>query len=124
MKRYLAAILLAVVAHAHADNLSNNLNQAIANGQITSKEFWTCVQKATVYRLAAQYRDEGMSPQQTLEFMHGLNYASERFYKTAINNVYFDRRFADAGGEGLYDAIEAVCLDPDGKYDNHYQPLQ
>ncbi|SAK53328.1 hypothetical protein AWB78_01315 [Caballeronia calidae] len=77
-----------------------------------------CMLEGAIYRQAASSRDSGNSPQMARQ---GLAWTksegfSDRFVKTAINNVYFDPGFANAGGEALANQVAEHCMYPNGRF--------
>lgn len=77
-----------------------------------------CLMEGSAYRQAASYRDDGMSPQNALSYMkaYGQYGIQDDFLKRAINSVYFDGRFAGAGGKALSDQMADMCLYPNGRF--------
>lgn len=76
--------------------------------------------------MAAVYRDSSKSPEEALEGLQGLAKAAgleQRFIKKAINNVYFDGRFAAARGLAFRQQMTDLCLQDVGLKPT-YQPLK
>lgn len=87
---------------------------------------FVCFQKGEAYRLAAVYRDMSKSPEEALAGMQGLAKAAgleQRFIKKAINNVYFDGRFAAARGGAFRQQMNDLCLQEVG-LKPRYEPLK
>lgn len=85
----------------------------------------TCMMEGQVFKTAASYRDQGMSPTQALAAVSGYERiqsgsVTPEFVKKAINLVYFDGGFAAAGGDALSQQMAEACMYPNGRY----QPLQ
>jgi hypothetical protein len=90
----------------------------------------SCSAIGTTYLMAAGDRDAGRSPEQAYQiiaggFLHagatpvaGINKES---IKKAINAVYFDPAFTNAGGQRLADQVMNDCM-RDGK--PQFQPLK
>ena len=88
----------------------------------TPDEMTTCALKSDLYMSAASLRDQGMSPQSAREVLSSYKgkYISADTIKTAINTVYFDGGFQNAGGILLKRQILDVCLNGPGQ---RYKPL-
>lgn len=87
---------------------------------------FVCFQKGEAYRLAAVYRDSSKSPEEAFAGMQGLAKAAgleQRFIKKAINNVYFDGRFAAARGTIFRQQMNELCLQ-DAGLKPRYEPLK
>jgi hypothetical protein len=74
--------------------------------------------QGVTYQQAASYRDEGVSPQSAFASLKSLKDqgVNEGFLKGAINRVYFDPGFVNAGGEALRDQMANICLHPQGRF--------
>jgi hypothetical protein len=91
------------------------------------KDIEQCSQKADIFTSAAQARDTGEPPQdfynfkvQSFNAMHDKDGLTIEFIKKAVNLVYFDPQFSQAGGQALYNQALEACLHPRGRY----QPVQ
>lgn len=82
----------------------------------------TCSLKSDLYVSAASLRDHGMAPQSAREVLSSYKgkYISADTIKTAINTVYFDGGFQNAGGTLLKRQVLDVCLNGPGQ---RYKPL-
>lgn len=85
-------------------------------------EMAKCANLATIYRLSAQYRDSGISPQQSYQAL--LNWTRngilDRDLRDIINTVYFDQDFENAGGQRLHNQIFNRCMGTDS---TQFNPL-
>ncbi|WP_124534168.1 hypothetical protein [Burkholderia cepacia] len=84
--------------------------------QVQQEKQRICFMKGAIYRQAASMRDDAMSPQITFSALKSFeqNGIKEQFLKNAINQVYFDRRFINAGGQALANQISGICMHPNG----------
>lgn len=117
MKRVICTLLALVPLMAAAQSTSRDAR---------SDPGFICFQKGEAYRLAAVYRDSSKSPEEALEGMQGLANAAglqQSFIKKAINNVYFDGRFAAARGGIFRQQMTDLCLQEAG-LKPRYQPLK
>jgi hypothetical protein len=85
-----------------------------------------CNIKGEIYQSAASSRDQGMPPETAYGIASGYlksGYTSinKQFLKDAINQVYFDQRFANARGAIFRRQMTDFCLN-NGK--PKYQPLR
>ncbi len=100
-------------AKAEADAIRDKpkIDAKDAKDEAMAKKQKICMIKANTYLLAADGRDSGFTPKQALEygyFKHdGVSLA---WIKEAYNQVYFDSRFINAGGNGLYMQMYNLCL--------------
>ena len=128
MKITVTALLIGLAATAaHAQYLPDIQRGMVADGTMTREKFQRCSLEGQVYGAAARARDNNESPQQA--FNESVGYARadgipDGFVKSAVNLLYFQDGFTHARGRALIDQITSICLDPDGKYSPHYQPLQ
>lgn len=90
----------------------------------------SCRVKGEVFKNAAELRDQGGSPEWAYPIVAGgwLNKQvapipgiDKEFVKQAINMVYFDPAFINAGGQRLASQVEGYCL-RDGK--PQFKPLK
>lgn len=86
----------------------------------------TCRMKGEIFQMAAYSRDHGMSPETALGMASsylnsGRPELNKEFIKNAINLVYFDEEFINAGGIALKNQVAEYCIN-DGK--PKYQPLK
>lgn len=67
-------------------------------------------------------RDQNQSPQDAAKILGAYKgqYVSETDFKHIINTVYFDQRFANAGGMALKKQMLDFCLNGP----NRYEPLR
>jgi hypothetical protein len=71
-----------------------------------------CALKGGIYGFAASARDLGLSPQDTFARAKAMNHEptiSDDYLKKAINQVYFDSGFANAGGPPLQVQVASAC---------------
>jgi hypothetical protein len=88
-----------------------------------------CRQKGIVFMMAAENRNVGRSPQEAYQIIGGGYFhkgaqdagLTKDFVKQAINTVYFDPGFINAGGMPLAQQMEGYCL-RDGK--PQFEPLK
>ena len=75
-----------------------------------------CLLKSSAYETAAAMRNAGMPPQNTFNGLLGFakDGVTTEWLKGAINEVYFDARFVNAGGEALGRQMYDLCLFPNG----------
>ncbi len=97
MKTIIATLVL-VLASATAQ----------ANTKIDQQSY--CFSYASMVKSIAAWRDQGMSPEKTLELMRGVKGISPQEKKDAINAVYFDKSLANARGTALEDQTRSHCL--------------
>ncbi|CAG4889483.1 hypothetical protein [Paraburkholderia gardini] len=78
----------------------------------TPDQMTTCSLKAELYASAAKMRDENQTPQDAAKFLGAYKgkYISADDFKNVINTVYFDDRFANAGGFALQKQMLDYCL--------------
>ena len=84
-------------------------------GKLTAQEaqqkFVYCLNAADLFRYAANSRDTGETPQQSLERSAPFKFAvPDKVKKSIINTVYFDQNFARAGGEALHLQQMNYCM--------------
>lgn len=103
----IAAILVPIFAHA------------ATSGEQKSHD---CMFKSLVINNAMQWRDNGLTPQDTFERTKNAFSAevNEAFMKKAINLVYFDQRFAFPASDELQSQLYMECMNPS----QPYQPLK
>ena len=95
MKTIIFAVVLAGVSFlASADEAKTNY----------------CARSANLYAMAAQYRDGGIAPEQTLNAASGIKDFQLDEKKRIINQVYFDPAFERAGGAALHSQMLESCL--------------
>lgn len=119
--------MAAAVAHAdwETETPPPNWNGTAQSYRYARKDA-ICGMKGLVFSAAADARDDGASPKSAFGRANqwsrfnspGVDAA---FTKKAVNLVYFDPAFANAGGQRLEFQIKELCL-TDGK--PKYQPLQ
>lgn len=85
-----------------------------------------CLMQGVIFKTAASARSQGMPPKMAYQLsavyvQDHLPGITPSFVKNAVNHVYFDPRFASAGGQTLADQMQAICMN-DGK--PIWQPLQ
>ena len=100
-------------------------NAATPGGLYENKTQY-CSAKGYVFSNAAESRGLGMSPQSAFDSSLGLESSgkyqiSRDYIKRAVNLVYFDPGFTNAGGFPLQQQIMDDCM-RDGKA--KFQPLQ
>jgi hypothetical protein len=78
-----------------------------------------CSQVGSVYQNAAQMRDLGNPPEMALDMTRSYQRVSEKEKKAAINRVYFDPAFTNAGGTALQMQVMRACMGQ-----GQYQPLK
>lgn len=78
-----------------------------------------CSLLGSVYQTAAMARDLGRPPEFALQMTSPYQRIAEKDRKAAINQVYFDSAFTNAGGRALEMQVVQACM---GK--PQYQPLQ
>jgi hypothetical protein len=78
-----------------------------------------CSLLGTVYQNAANMRDQGNSPDMALQMTAAYREVDEVTRKKAINLVYFDPRFTQAGGYALQSQVMQACMGV-----RQYQPLK
>jgi hypothetical protein len=85
---------------------------ATAAQAATPSEMTTCSLKADLYASAAQMRDQGQPPQEAAKWLSSYKgaYISSEAFKNVINAVYFDERFAQAGGPLFKKQMLDECL--------------
>lgn len=96
----LAALLVTTTSVALADEAKTNY----------------CARSANLYAMAAQYRDGGIAPQQTLSAASGIKEFELDEKKRIINQVYFDPAFERASGTALHSQMLELCLSGPKKY--------
>lgn len=81
-----------------------------------------CYREGSIFQQAASQRDINLSPQQTFSILKNekLPGIDEAFIKKAINLVYFNQGFANAGGQALMMQVAQQCMDPN----SGFRPLQ
>lgn len=74
-----------------------------------------CMNVASIYVYAAQYRDVGGTPQQAYKSMRPVfvDQVADTEIKRAINQVFFDWRFTYAKGEALLNQVFNICTGKD-----------
>jgi len=89
---------------------------------VTQDDVSACALKADLYRGAADMRDHNQSPQDAAKFLgaYRSRFISDVDFKKIINTVYFDDRFANAGGFALKKQMLDYCLSGP----KEYKPLQ
>jgi hypothetical protein len=89
----------------------------------TPDEMSACSIKSDLYAGAADMRDQNQSPQDAAKFLGAYRgrFISAEDFKNIINTVYFDDRFANAGGLPLKRQMLDECLNGPKQA---YQPLQ
>jgi hypothetical protein len=88
----------------------------------TPDQMSSCALKSDLYREAAGMRDRGETPQDAAKFLgaYRSRFISAEDFKNIINTVYFDDRFANAGGFALKKQMLDYCLNGP----KEYKPLQ
>jgi hypothetical protein len=86
--------------------------------QEQQRETNLCLREGAIYQSAASLRDGGVPPQQALHTLSSMEQQgiSEAFVKHAINQVYFDPGFANAGGQALGHQVANLCMHPHGTF--------
>jgi hypothetical protein len=84
-----------------------------------------CANTATIYKTSAQYRDAGLSPQQSYQYLLFWTRSGVpvRELKHIINDVFFDERFDVAGGAALHDQMFGLCMKTTDPQYKPFQPL-
>jgi hypothetical protein len=78
-----------------------------------------CSLLGTVYQNAAYMRDAGNPPEMALQMTAAYKVVDVATRKKAINLVYFDQRFVNAGGAALQMQVMQACMGQ-----RQYQPLK
>jgi hypothetical protein len=101
MKKALIALVFPLVAHAQAPTKEQ-----------------ACRTQGLAYTVAIQGRDFGLSPEQSLARMRGMESqgVNERFLKAVINSVYFDPQYSDVHGDSLQYEATSICMHPDAAW--------
>lgn len=91
----------------------------------SSEDQLSCLMEGQAFKVAAQYRDDGTSPTDALSGIAGYSKIQHGkvplpALKNAVNLVFFDSRFAGAGGDALAQQVTEACMYPNGRY----QPLK
>ena len=118
MKKAIVFIVLMMCSCATAGEINSSEHQKTAT---TSKhpaqknKLLDCAIRGEIFSRAAMLRDEGVTPQETLHFTEGYAKSKElqisiAYIKNAINLVYFDPRFTNAGGPNLANQIREDCM--------------
>ena len=97
MKKIIASlvfVLASATAHANADMDRQSY----------------CSNYASMLKSIAAWRDQGVTPEKTLELMRGVKGISLQEKKDAINAVYFDKSFADSRGTEFGNQVRLNCL--------------
>lgn len=100
---------------------------AVAFAQSEQDQYLACRIKGEIFESAASSRDSGRPPELALNMVAGylngppLPGVTKEFMKKAVNSVYFDSAFENAGGPRLSGQITELCL-TGGK--PRYQPLK
>lgn len=110
MKKLLALTSMLACAMAAAGTLPKNI---------------VCQLRGEVFSSAAQIRDQGGDPKTAYgvagQYIKPVNDIDSAYVKKAVNLVFFDPAFANAGGPRLAQQIADLCLN-DGK--PKFQPLK
>jgi hypothetical protein len=114
---FFACVFLCASGFASADTGQNQDQQML------------CRIKGIVFMMAAENRNVGRSPEEAYQIIGGGYFhkgapdtgLTKDFVKQAINLVYFDPGFTNAGGMPLAQQIEGYCL-RDGK--PQFEPLK
>lgn len=107
----LAGLLLSLSLSAWAGGDPQTQNQKSGDKQKSDEHVKQCIFKANVFRGAAMYRDAEHSPEEAFENLRrGFPSLDEKFIKTAINDIYFNRDFAYAGGQPLVEQVLDLCV--------------
>lgn len=114
-KFYVAALMLG----AMSDALSSP--QDISQDEVRRQQI--CRQQAEIYMSAAWYRDQGIPPQTAADGQAAYikSGVAREFIKQAVNQVYFDDRFANAGGSQFKEQMFTICVT--GK-SSRFEPLK
>lgn len=85
-----------------------------------------CAEFGLIYRTAADLRDTGQSPQQTLGYLNSMVSSGAHGnalpqVKRIINNIYFEPNFANASGTALQNQMRSFCMNVDKP---QFQPLK
>lgn len=108
----------AIAASETPDNMPPDWNGTPASYKQHQAEL-SCRAKGDIFRSAAELRDQGNSPEGAFPTVAGgwinkqiapIPGITKDFVKNAINAVYFDPAFANAGGPRLAAQIENLCL--------------
>ncbi|RBA22986.1 hypothetical protein EV677_1631 [Herminiimonas fonticola] len=81
---------------------------AYANADMDRQSY--CSNYASMLKSIAAWRDQGMSPEKTLELMRGVKGVSLQEKKDAINAVYFDKSLANSRGTEFGNQARSNCL--------------
>ena len=81
---------------------------AYANANMDQQSY--CSNYASMLKSIAAWRDQGMSPEKTLDLMRGVKGISPQEKKDAVNSIYFDKSFANSRGTELGNQARANCL--------------
>jgi hypothetical protein len=107
----LAVALTFSTCTAFAEDFPQAKTQQPADQQKSNEHVRQCIFKANVFRGAAMYRDAKHSPEDAFENLRGgFPSLDEKFIKTAINDIYFNRDFAYAGGQPLVEQVLDLCM--------------
>ena len=69
-----------------------------------------CSNYGSMLKSIAAWRDQGMSPEKTLDLMRGVKGISPQEKKDAIQAVYFDKSFANSRGTEFGNQVHLDCL--------------
>jgi long-subunit acyl-CoA synthetase (AMP-forming) len=97
MKTIIATLALLIVSTA-----------AYANANVDQQSY--CSNYASMLKSIAAWRDQGMSPEKTLDLMRGVKGISPQEKKDAINAVYFDKSLANSRGTEFGNQVRLNCL--------------
>jgi hypothetical protein len=113
MRKLLFCILTALITfNVYADESQSTKDE----DRLTN-----CIYQGSTYEIAARLRDADMDPKEVLErIKYAYPVLTDSFIKTAINNVYFDKDFAYAGGQALAEQMQNLCM----YGPKHYKPLK
>lgn len=114
LSKLLAAVLIASAA------------SVASAGAVYENKIQYCTAKGSIFQNSADIRNMGRSPKDALDVARGFestgNYAiSQEYIKRAINLVFFDPGFTNAGGMALQQQVMNDCM-RDGK--PKYQSLK
>lgn len=86
----------------------------------TEKQAHHCLMLGYIYKMAADYRDNGVPPKDAYYMLLKLkDRPTKAGLKAIVNRVYFDPRFTYAGGQPLMTQVSNRCLGV-----KQYKPLQ
>ena len=86
------------------------LASSTAYGGVNMDQQSYCSNYGSMLKSIAAWRDQGMSPEKTLDLMRGVKGISPQEKKDAVHAISFDKSFANSRGTEFGNQVHLDCL--------------